>query len=363
MKKIVTVVGARPQFIKASAVSSAIHGHPGIQEILIHTGQHYDEGMSDIFFKELGIPTPNYQLGVGSGLHGQQTGRMLEALEPILAKESPDWLLIYGDTNSTLAGALAAAKLNLPIAHVEAGMRSFRRDIPEEINRVVADHLSSLLLPPTRQAVANLANEGIAGPHVILVGDVMFDVARKYAELSKSKSGMLSSMGVEPNGFVLATIHRAENTDDLLRLGTVFRAMMALAQELPVVVPLHPRTQEALARAGIATEDTPGLQVIPPVGYLEMALLESSARVVMTDSGGVQKEAYFHRRPCVTFRTATEWPELIEMGWNRLVDPAEGSDSLVQAVLRASSQALPAWEPIYGTGNAAQAIVKALLEK
>ncbi len=363
MKKIVTVVGARPQFIKASAVSSAIRETPGIQEILVHTGQHYDQGMSDIFFQELGIPTPEYQLGIGSGPHGQQTGRMMEALEPVLAKESPDWLLIYGDTNSTMAAALVAAKLNLPIAHVEAGMRSFRRDIPEEVNRVVADHLSTLLLPPTPQAVRNLAQEGISGPKVVMVGDVMFDVARKYAESSIADQGLLGTLGVSPNAFILATIHRAENTDDLSRLSTIFRAMEVLAEEMPLVVPIHPRTEEALARAGIVASDIPGLRIIRPVGYLEMALLETSARLVLTDSGGVQKEAYFHRRPCVTFRTATEWTELVDMGWNHLVDPSVGSNALVQVVRSALDRPLPPWEPIYGSGNASEMIVEALLGK
>lgn len=312
--KILTIVGARPQFIKSAAISRAVERAAGLGEIIVHTGQHFDPEMSAVFFSELGIPAPAYDLGIHGGGHGDMTGRMLAALEPIMEAERPDVVLIYGDTNSTLAGALAAAKLHLPVAHVEAGLRSFNRRMPEEINRVVADHLSEMLLAPTQTAVDNLAREGItAGVH--RVGDVMYDVTLFAAEAAQRRSTILDRLGVADKTYALATVHRAENTDDPAALGAVLRFLREEARRMTVVLPLHPRTRAAALQAG---EDFTGLRIIAPVGFLDMHRLLQGAALVMTDSGGVQKEAYFHRVPCITLRDETEWVETVEAGWNRL---------------------------------------------
>lgn len=312
--RILTVVGARPQLVKAAAVSRALAAQPGLREILVHTGQHFDAGMSDVFFVELGIPAPAHHLGIHGGGHGEMTGRMLVALEQVMREDGPDCVLVYGDTNSTLAGALAAAKLNLPVAHVEAGLRSFNRRMPEEINRIVADRLSTLLFCPTATSVANLAREGMtAGVHA--VGDVMYDVTLHAGAAAKAKSRILERLGFVPKGYALATVHRAENTDDPAALAAVLAYLRAEARERPIVLPLHPRTRDAAKRANIALD---GLVVTEPVGFLDMHRLIDGAACVFTDSGGVQKEAYFHRVPCVTLRGETEWVETIEAGWNRL---------------------------------------------
>jgi UDP-GlcNAc3NAcA epimerase len=314
MKKILTVVGARPQFVKAAAVSRALAAHGAFREAIVHTGQHYDPGMSDIFFDELEIPRPAHALAVHGGGHGDMTGRMMIALEAVAIAEKPDWMLIYGDTNSTLAGALVAAKLHIPIAHVEAGLRSFNRRMPEEINRVVADHVSDLLLCPTATAVANLRNEGITrGVHA--VGDVMFDATLFAISKSRTMSRILSDAGVEPGGYDVATIHRAESTDDPARLAEIIDWLKDRARNRPLVLPIHPRTRGAIARSGLSLD---GIRVIDPVGYLDMARLLADCVEVYTDSGGVQKEAYFHRKLCTTLRDETEWVETIEAGWNRL---------------------------------------------
>jgi UDP-GlcNAc3NAcA epimerase len=360
--RLATVVGARPQFVKAAAVSKALAKRGRIEEILIHTGQHYDANMSDVFFEELGIPAPNHHLGIGGGGHGQQTGRMLESIERVLLETRPDWLLIYGDTNSTLAGAVAAAKLHIPVAHVEAGLRSFNRRMPEEINRVAADHLSELLLPPTQTAVDNLTREGITGAHVKLVGDVMLDVAIASRAAAGMIPGGLARWGATSKGFALATIHRAENTDDPKRLAAIVGGLIEVAKELPIVLPLHPRTKGALAKTGALTSIPSGLKLIDPVGYLDMVLLEMNARVIVTDSGGVQKEAFFHHVPCVTLRDETEWVELVEAGWNRLAPPT--SAAAVAAAVRASLESPPdaSRAPrLYGDGDAAEKIA-AILE-
>lgn len=310
MTRIATVVGARPQFIKAGPVSRAFRD-AGIDEVLIHTGQHFDDGMSDVFFRELGLAAPDHNLGISGGGHGDMTGRMLIALEPVLIADRPDGVLIYGDTNSTLAASLVAAKLDIPVFHVEAGLRSFRRAQPEEINRRVADHLSALLFCPTPQAVSHLAREGVTRG-VMLVGDVMFDAALAAAARPEG-SDVVARLGLTPGQYEVATVHRAENTDDNAQLAKVVDFLKA--RPGTVVLPLHPRTKAALARAGLTLD---GLTVTDPLGYLEMTHLVKASAGVLTDSGGLQKEAYFHRVPCITLRDETEWTETVEAGWNRL---------------------------------------------
>lgn len=314
--KIATIIGARPQFIKAAVVSRAFRElRTDVREVLIHTGQHFDANMSDVFFDELDIPRPNHHLGIGGGTHGQNTGRMIEAIEAVLITEKPDWVLVYGDTDSTLAGALAAAKLHIPVAHVEAGLRSFNRRMPEEINRVLTDHISSLLFTPTDTATRNLANEGITGERVQQVGDVMYDAAIYYGKRAEQRSSILVDLRLTPKGYILATIHRAENTDDPHRLGEILNGLASA--ELPVVWPLHPRTKNRLNKFGLRLPAN--FRAIDPVGYLDMVMLEKHAYLIATDSGGVQKEAYFYQVPCITLRDETEWVETVESGWNKLV--------------------------------------------
>lgn len=314
MRKILTVVGARPQFIKAAAVSRAIAESTDLAEVMIHTGQHFDAEMSDVFFDELDIAPPKHRLDIHGGGHGDMTGRMLSAIEPIMIAEKPDWVVVYGDTNSTLAGALVAAKLHIPIAHVEAGLRSFNRRMPEEINRVLTDHVSTLQFCPTKQAIENLSLEGIrTGVHH--VGDVMYDAALFAKEQAASRPSILSRLSVKAGRYALATVHRAENTDHPRRLREIVDYLSNISKDRVVVLPLHPRTRQSVARAGVSLD---GLHVIDPVGYLDMATLLAGAESVITDSGGVQKEAYFHRVPCITLRDETEWVETITHGWNRL---------------------------------------------
>lgn len=356
---VLTVVGARPQFIKAAAVSRVIAATEGMDELLVHTGQHYDPGLSDVFFDELEIPAPSHHLGIGSGAHGAQTGQMLAAIEGVLLETTPDWVLVYGDTNSTLAGALAAAKLHIPIAHVEAGLRSFNRRMPEEINRVLTDHASTLLFTPTETADRHLAAEGIPSTRIRRVGDVMFDVARFFGAKAARESDVLARLSLQPDEFVLATIHRAENTDDPERLRVVFEALGALHAEIPVVLPLHPRTRGVLERTDRMEWAKERVQFIDPVGYLDMMQLEQHARLVATDSGGVQKEAYFAGTPCVTLRDETEWTELVDLGWNRLAPPTDVAS--VSALFQEALHAAPgASASPYGDGTSAQQIVSAL---
>ena len=312
--KIISVLGARPQFIKAAPVSRALAAQPGIREVIVHTGQHFDPEMSGDFFRELELAAPAYDLGIHDGGHGAMTGRMLQALEPILKAERPDAVLVYGDTNSTLAGALAAAKLHIPVAHVEAGLRSFNRRMPEETNRVLTDHVSTLLFCPTDAAVENLAREGIAAG-VEKVGDVMYDAALHAGTRAHTESRILERLGLAEGAFAVATVHRAENTDDPETLSQVLDYLRECAGAQPVVMPLHPRTRGAIERAGLSVD---GLLAVPPCGYLDMHRLLQGATAVYTDSGGLQKEAYFHRTPCVTLRGETEWVETVENGWNRL---------------------------------------------
>jgi len=354
--KILSIVGARPQFIKAAVVSRALVEIGGVTEIMVHTGQHYDEGMSDIFFDELKISAPAYSLAIGSASHGAQTGRMLEKIEAAIQTEKPDWVLVYGDTNSTLAGALAASKLHVPVAHVEAGLRSFNKRMPEEQNRIVADHLSELLLTPTDTANRNLTREGIAGEHVVLVGDVMYDAALFAGE--QADSSVLDRLHLDSE-FVLATVHRAENTDDPVRLGAVLGGLAAVADKMQVVLPLHPRTRNMLKDRPDMEMFAGKLTLIDPVGYFDMAALEAAASLIATDSGGVQKEAYFHGKPCVTLRDETEWVELVELGWNRL-QPPHTAEAVEQAVLAAlGSQGKKGGQP-YGDGRAGARIAEAL---
>ena len=311
---LVTVVGARPQFIKAAPVSRALAERPGVSEVIVHTGQHFDPEMSAEIIRELELPEPAYNLGIHGGGHGVMTGRMLGALEQVLQAERPDAVLVYGDTNSTLAGALAAAKLNIPVAHVEAGLRSFNRRMPEEINRVLADHVSTLLYCPTSAAVGNLAQEGITSG-VAKVGDVMYDATLHATARARSSSRILERLDLADGAFALATLHRAENTDDPEALSRLLDYLRGEASGQPVVLPIHPRTRCAVERAELSLN---GLTVIPPCGYLDMHRLLQGASTVYTDSGGLQKEAYFHRTPCVTLRNETEWVETVECGWNRL---------------------------------------------
>jgi len=354
MKKIVTIVGARPQFIKAATVSRVIAERGDIKEVLIHTGQHFDSNMSDVFFDELDIRRPDIHLGIGGGSHGQNTGRMMEAIEKNLMLEKPDWVLVYGDTDSTLAGALAAVKLHIPIAHVEAGLRSFNRRMPEEINRILTDHAASLLFAPTQTAVNNLQKEGIEGAKVQMVGDVMYDATLYYLHRAVRPAAFLLA---EETPFYLCTIHRAENTNDLVRLGAIVELLNELAEKTPVILPLHPRTQAALSQLG-DKHFSANVKVIDPVGFLEMTWLLSRCQIVLTDSGGVQKEAYFHRKPCFTLRDETEWVELVTAGWNHLISPLEARSSDILANLKNQPQKHA--DALYGDGTAASHIVDQL---
>ena len=352
--KIVTVVGARPQFIKASAVSRELRRRKRIQELLVHTGQHYDATMSQVFFDELAIPPPAYNLDVGSASHAVSTARMLERLEPILVEAAPDLVLVYGDTNSTLAGALAAAKLQIPIAHVEAGLRSWNRRMPEEINRIVTDSISDILLAPTKTAAANLAREGHQSNRIHLVGDVMYDLSLDAGKRAEKQSRVLERLGLRSKEYVLATIHRQENTDDPSRLRAIVTGLVQVARDVPVVLPIHPRTKKTIAEHGLA--DRLGeLRLIEPVGYLDMAKLEAHARLIVTDSGGVQKEAFFHRVACVTLREETEWVELTQLGWNFVVPP-RSANAVVRGIRNGLKAPNGRAATPYGRGDAARKI-------
>jgi len=354
--RVVSVVGARPQFVKAAVVSRALAA-AGVPEALVHTGQHFDAAMSDVFFHELGLPSPSVHLGIGGLSHGAMTGRMLEAIERVLVDQRPDWVVVYGDTNSTLAGALAASKLHIPVAHVEAGMRSFNRRMPEEVNRVLTDHLASLNLVSSPHAASLLAAEGITR-HVEVIGDVMCDAFLAYAGAAR-RTQARERHGLPDGGFVLATVHRAENIDSGERFAAILRGLEQVAERLPVLFPVHPRTRKAL-ELGSFRPASGRLLLIEPIGYLEMLDLERSAAFIVTDSGGVQKEAYFAGVPCLTLREETEWTETVELGWNRLcgTDPAsisDGTDWALASETRARSR--PA---VYGDGAAAVKVVQKL---
>jgi UDP-GlcNAc3NAcA epimerase len=359
--KILTVVGARPQFVKAAMVSRAIAVHnqrgqgPRIAEEIVHTGQHYDPAMSQVFFDELDIPEPAVNLAIGSGSHAETTARMLEGIEREIAARRPDWVLLYGDTNSTLAGALAAAKLHVPVAHVEAGLLSFNRQMPEEINRVLTDHVSDLLFCPTKTAVENLAREGITRG-VYQVGDVMYDAALVFGEIARQRSTILVQLGLKPKGYYLATVHRAENTDDRGRLLGILQGLSELARELPVVFPVHPRTRKCIRDQGLPAHGD-SIRMIEPVSFLDMIRLEQEAKVILTDSGGVQKEAYFHGVPCVTLRDETEWVETVEAGWNHLTGVRP--ERIVRAA-RDGRSGMTIGQ--YGTGRTAASVLDLLRE-
>lgn len=354
--RVVTILGARPQFIKAAPVSKALR-EAGHQEILVHTGQHYDYGMSQVFFEELNLPRPNVNLGVGSGSHAQQTGQMLIGIEHVLVAEEPDWVLVYGDTNSTLAGALAASKSRYPLAHVEAGLRSFNRDMPEEHNRVLTDHCSDLLFCPTRTAVNNLRREGIT-KGIALVGDPMYDAMLQFAEIARQRSTILQDLDLNSKEYLLATVHRPYNADEPATLRNILSAFVEIGE--PIIFPVHPRTRQRIAQLnGIfgSGHSAGNVRLIEPVGYLDMLVLQENARAILTDSGGMQKEAFFFGVPCVTLRPETEWVETVETGWN--VVAGTDPDSIVQATRRNSR---PGDRPpeVFGSGNAAALIVAAL---
>jgi UDP-GlcNAc3NAcA epimerase len=372
--QITSVVGARPQFVKLGPMCRAFDALSVGRRVthrVVHTGQHYDDAMSDAFFRDLEIPTPDVNLGIGSGSHGTQTGQMLARLEEVFLRERADLVLVYGDTNSTLAAALAAAKLHIPVAHVEAGLRSFRKDMPEEVNRVLADHVSTLLFCPTDAAVANLRREGIVSrsdaasamidaPVVFQVGDVMKDAVDQNVRRAIARPNVAAKLGIDGADYVVATVHRAENTDNPARLRSIAAAFGDVARDVPVVVPLHPRTRHALATAGIETRSA-GVHWVEPLSYLDMLQLVSGSKLVLTDSGGLQKEAYLLGIPCVTLRDETEWVELVETGWNRLA----GADRERIVVAARDSLASPpsaGTGSLYGSGHAAERIAAACSE-
>lgn len=356
--KVLTIVGARPQFIKAAVVSREFQRHRKLVEVIVHTGQHYDFNMSDVFFDELSIPKPHYNLGIGGGTHGENTGRMLEAIERTIIHERPDYVLVYGDTDSTLAGALAASKLHVPVAHIEAGLRSFNMKMPEEINRRLTDHLSSLLFAPTDVAVENLKNEGVQFPQINKVGDVMYDAALYYRSQAEIKSTLLAEENLKSKEYFLLTIHRQENADSADNLKSIFKAFERVSSE--VVCPLHPRTKAKLKDFNIIVPKN--VRLIQPVGYFDMICLEANAHGIFTDSGGVQKEAFFHGVPCVTLRTETEWTELVKEGWNELVIPSHLA-TWVENNMASYFESDRKWRPIYGNGQAGIEIVDLLERK
>jgi UDP-GlcNAc3NAcA epimerase len=353
--KIATIIGARPQFIKAAMVSMEIANRDIIEEILIHTGQHYDNNMSEIFFNEMGIPKPRHNLGIGSLSHGAMIGRQLEEIEKILIQIKPDLVLVYGDTNSTLAGALAASNLHIPVAHVEAGLRSFNRKMPEEINRVLTDHIAELLFVPTDTAEANLIKEGIDKIKINKVGDVMYDAVLHFADIAEKKSNILQNLDLESKKYILATVHRPENTDSIEKLGNIFSALAEAP--LPVVIPIHPRTKKKLVEYNIVLKGQ--IISIESVGYLDMMMLEKNAHKIATDSGGIQKEAYFYGVPCITMRNETEWIELVEVGAN--VITGANHQLIMDAIYKKNDNFIKS--DIYGTGNASFKILEELVSK
>jgi len=353
--KILTIIGARPQFIKAAIVSRALLANK-ILETVIHTGQHFDTNMSDVFFDELDMHHPKYNLEIGGGSHGQNTGRMIEAIEEVLITEQPDWVLVYGDTDSTLAGTLAAVKLHIPVAHVEAGLRSFNRQMPEEHNRVLTDHAATLLFAPTSVAVEHLASEGITSPMVQHVGDVMYDAALFYGGKADEESHILERLQINSKKYILATIHRAENTDNRSRLIAIIDGFRLSKQT--IILPLHPRTKNKLELLNIKLPSN--IKLINPVGYIDMVMLEKNARLIVTDSGGVQKEAFFYHVPCVTLRDETEWVELVESGWNRISSPDKGAVAIADSIINALDSVGDNIKP-YGNGDSASHIANILL--
>lgn len=364
--KVLTILGARPQFIKAATVSRAFRAREDIEEIIVHTGQHFDANMSDVFFEQLDIPRPHHNLHIAGLSHGAMTGRMLEGIEALIQQEQPDWVLVYGDTNSTLSGAVAASKLHIPVAHVEAGLRSNNPAMPEEINRVLTDRVSSLLLCPTQTAVNNLKHEGFPFPaiaanvthapqRIVNIGDVMYDAVLYYRERAK-KQISLDAFGLSHQNYALCTFHRQENTDDPKRLQSILCALREIAKELPLVLPLHPRTKHKIGQQ-LNSDTINGITILEPLPYLEMQRMQMSAGFILTDSGGMQKEAYFHQVPCITLRDETEWIETVEIGWNQLVGAS--TEKILSAVQKPKHPSIKK-ENFYGDGNAANKIVELL---
>lgn len=379
MIKVLTIIGARPQIIKAAAISRAVRNSFSgqIREVIVHTGQHYDDNMSKVFFQELGIPVPDYNLAVGSTTHGRQTALMIEGIEKILLDEKPDYLLVYGDTNSTLAGAVAASKLQVPVVHVEAGLRSFNKSMPEEINRIVCDHVSTLLFTPTATGYQNLMNEGFAGnqpfpadadhPAVYHCGDVMYDNTLHFADIAEERSAIIENLDIANKEYILATIHRAENTDDPRRLAEIFKALDHITRRhnITVVIPLHPRTSGLLKKnlpVGLYESIVSNqlLKIIPPVSFLDIIRLEKHCTMIITDSGGVQKEAYFFKKPCIIPRTETEWVEIIEAGAGIITNA--DSDRIDEAIAYFLSGPKVDYQPLFGDGRAAEFICSKMVE-
>lgn len=375
--KIVTVIGARPQIIKAAALSRAISQHfsKEVHEVIVHTGQHYDNNMSQVFFDELGVPQPDYNMGVGSAPHGVQTARMIEGIEEILLKEKPDCLVLYGDTNSTLAGAIAASKIHVPIVHIEAGLRSFNKSMPEEINRICCDHCSTLLFSPTATGFKNLVNEGFNpnnkkkftadNPGIYHCGDVMYDNSKYFATIADQKSDILERERLKGKGYVLCTIHRDNNTDQPERLNAIFSALLKIAAEKTVVLPLHPRTSKLLntnLKKDIFDKlsNNPNIRILPPASFLDMIVLERHADMVVTDSGGVQKEAYFFQKPCLIMRSETEWKEIVDCGAAVITDADE--QRILKAYRNFTDNPPHSYPEIFGDGHAAEFICKEMLE-
>ena len=384
--KLVTIIGARPQIIKAAALSRTIRNHYAdqIQEVIVHTGQHYDDNMSQVFFDELQIPRPDYNLHVGSASHGVQTARMTEGIEALLIKEKPNFIVLYGDTNSTLAGAVAAAKIHVPIVHIEAGLRSFNKSMPEEINRIVCDHCSTLLFTPTKAGLENLKREGfsidesgpstgsgtakptIDNPKVYHCGDIMYDNSLHFADIAEEKTDIIQRLELKGKPFILSTIHRDTNTDHPERLSAIFDALIELSKENQIVLPLHPRTAKLL-KTNLSNEkqtlifSSPNIKLIPPVSFLEMIALERHAQLVMTDSGGVQKEAYFFKKPCIILRPETEWVEIVQTG-NAILADADGS-RIMDAWQHFKNIPPTAFPEIFGDGHAAEFILNEMLQQ
>lgn len=372
MISILTIVGARPQFIKAAAISRAIREHfaSEVREYILHTGQHYDENMSEVFFKQMQIPRPDFQLSVGSGSHGLQTGEMMRQIEEILTSQKFDALLVFGDTNSTLAGAIAASKIHVPVIHIEAGLRSFNKSMPEEINRICSDHVSTFLFPPTQTAVNNLKKEGFSfnvdkpvsydNPWIENVGDVMYDNSLYFAEIADKESTITTQLGIENKPFVLCTIHRDFNTDDMQRLDNIFAALNTIAEQnnIPIILPCHPRTAKKLGE--LKNKPTAGLHIIDPVSFFDMIKLEKNASQIITDSGGVQKEAYFFQKPCIVMRPETEWVEIIETGNGVLTDA--DTQKIIDGFNHFHQRENPIYNELYGDGKAAERIIKVVVE-
>jgi UDP-GlcNAc3NAcA epimerase len=380
MKKIITVIGARPQIIKAAAISRAIKNNfsDKILEVIVHTGQHYDENMSQLFFEELEIPFPNYNLNVGSGTHGEQTAKMLEGLENIYVQEKPDAVIVYGDTNSTIAGALAASKIHIPVIHIEAGLRSFNKAMPEEINRIACDHMSTLLFTPSETGQRNLLNEGIKNdqkeaasidnPKIYLCGDIMYDNSLYFLEMSEQKSEILKELEITTDEFILCTIHRDTNTDDTTNLNAIFSAILSIQKtsKLKIVLPLHPRTNEKMnlnleEDLLLEIKQNRNIHIIPPTGFLDIISLEKNARLIITDSGGLQKEAFFFQKPCVILREQTEWIEIVKNG-NALIAGADEQKigKCFEQLMKKTDFTYP---NLYGDGNAANFICKKITEE